>query len=290
MQDISLLKELSDYVIQRHYPNLSNEQNPYLSLLKLVMEKQVNLVCEWMRVGFVHGVMNTDNMSICGETIDYGPCAFMDSYNSKTVFSSIDHHGRYAFANQPAIVKWNLMRFAESIMPLLSNDESQAIVLAESILNSFDDLFRDSWLKMMRRKLGLLSENKEDVNLVHQLLKTMQDKGLDYTQTFCELTKFDSDFLRKSLPEDWLNKWKNRLRFEGKIKNEALEVMQRVNPVLIPRNSFVEEALEEAEDNNVEKIKSLLAALSNPYDAGKLNEKYKNPPLANPSYKTFCGT
>ena len=181
------LQLLLDYVIDRHYPNLKNSKNKAVELLIVVLEKQIDLVVNWMRVGFIHGVMNTDNMSISGETIDYGPCAFMDTYDPKTVFSSIDQMGRYAYCNQPMITKWNLSRFAECLIPLIDKNQDKAIQFATEIINSFEKKYEEKWLNMMRDKLGLFGVNEKDKFLILDLLTWMHQKKVDYTNTFCHL-------------------------------------------------------------------------------------------------------
>ena len=186
-KNIDELKTLLDYVVKRHYPSIEDSKNKSIELLKIVLEKQVDLVVNWMRVGFIHGVMNTDNMSISGETIDYGPCAFMDVYDPKTVFSSIDRTGRYAYCNQPVITKWNLARFAECLIPLIDNDQNNAIKSATEIVNSFEKKYEKKWLNMMRSKLGLLGEEKNDQSLILDLLTWMHEMKADYTNTFCYL-------------------------------------------------------------------------------------------------------
>ena len=184
-----LLKTLLDYSIERHYPNLKGKSNLAIELLKTVMEKQINLVTNWMRVGFIHGVMNTDNMTISGETIDYGPCAFMDTYDPKTAFSSIDHDGRYAYFNQPGITKWNLFRFAETLIPLIDENRDKAILKANEVVNNFSTIYKKYWIEMMRKKIGLFGEDIQDENLINDLLDWMYEKKADYTNTFCSLTK-----------------------------------------------------------------------------------------------------
>jgi uncharacterized protein YdiU (UPF0061 family) len=187
--DIETLKSLVNYTINRHYPELIKENNQAIELLKVVIDTQINLVVDWMRVGFIHGVMNTDNMSISGETIDYGPCAFMDNYDPRTVFSSIDHQGRYCFINQSLIAHWNISRFAETLIPLIDNNEKKAITIGEEIINSFNEKFQSKWLSMMRQKLGLFKEKNNDENLVNNLLSLMHQNNADYTNTFCDLMK-----------------------------------------------------------------------------------------------------
>lgn len=286
--DKNALQELADYTINRHYPEIIHDKNPYLSLLKLVMKKQIELVTDWMRVGFIHGVMNTDNMAVSGETIDYGPCAFMDKYHPATVFSSIDYYGRYAFVNQPAIAKWNLARFAETLLPLLDDDESKAVKLAEATIEHFDDVFKDAWYNMMKSKIGLFGE---DEDLVNSLLKIMIESKLDYTNTFYALTYQSSvESSLNILPKAWLNKWRARVGRNEKSLEAALRIMRKSNPVLIPRNHMVEDALRNAYMEDLKPMKKLLAALSRPYEDNEAYSNYKNTPSDNDQYKTFCGT
>ena len=219
-EDEKNLKTLFDYTIDRHYPKIKDSKTPAIDLLKIVMEKQIKLVVDWMRVGFIHGVMNTDNMTISGETIDYGPCAFMDAYDPETVFSSIDHNGRYAYFNQPGITKWNLLRFAETLLPLIdNNEEDKAIKIAEEIINSFSSSYKRHWFKMMQKKLGLFGEESEDENLINTLLVWMNQNKVDYTNTFCSL--IDEDSLKGKPFQDsvflnWHKQWKKRLTLNKK--------------------------------------------------------------------------
>tara|TARA_B100000989_G_scaffold141746_1_gene105528 strand:+ start:9711 stop:11165 length:1455 start_codon:yes stop_codon:yes gene_type:complete len=287
------LEILVDYVIDRHYPKLRNSENKIIDLLTAVLEKQVDLVINWMRVGFIHGVMNTDNMSISGETIDYGPCAFMDIYDPKTVFSSIDRMGRYAYCNQPVITKWNLARFAECLIPLINTDENKAVSLASEIINSFEKKYEERWLNMMRNKIGLLKSEENDKFLILDLLTWMHQKKADYTNTFCFLMGKkiqkdkifeNSDFL------NWIKRWEKRLKSENRTSDRNLELMKSSNPLVIPRNHKVEEALKAAEEDNFKLFNQLTEILKNPY----LNQKdiidYQVSPNYNEKYQTFCGT
>ena len=246
-----------------------------------------------MRVGFIHGVMNTDNMAISGETIDYGPCAFMDYYDPKTVFSSIDKFGRYAFSNQPAIAKWNLARFAECLIPLIDEDEEQAIKTATKIIDNFQNIYEQKWLNMMKSKLGLVGDNKDDLKLINSLLNWMEKNKADYTNTFCFLMGISVDdkaYKDKSF-EEWLKSWKNRSSLNNSGKEKQLELMKKVNPVIIPRNHKVEEALSDAEKNNYKTLNILLSAIQNPYDPKVDISKFQTPaPSSKEKYQTFCGT
>jgi len=291
-QNIDDLNTLVDYTINRHYPEIQSSKNKALDLLNLVMERQCKLVVNWMRVGFIHGVMNTDNMTISGETIDYGPCAFMDHYNPKTVFSSIDQLGRYSFSNQPPITKWNLSRFAECLIPLIDKNEDKAIQLATEIIDNFQNIYEEKWLNMMRDKLGLFGKSKDDKKLIDDLLTWMKKNKADYTNTFCYLMNIK--IANNSLYEDkefinWSNNWKNRIFINNNSKDKSLELMKKTNPIIIPRNHKVEEALKAANENDLEVMNRLLSNLDNPYSEQKDIEDYQLP-SNNEGYQTFCGT
>ncbi len=287
------LEILFNYVIKRHYSNINNSKNEAIDLLNNVLEKQIDLVINWMRVGFIHGVMNTDNMSISGETIDYGPCAFMDTYEPKTVFSSIDQMGRYAYCNQPIITKWNLSRFAECLVPLIDKDQNKAIDLATEIINTFEKKYESKWLSMMRDKLGLIGVYKGDKNLILDLLTWMHQKKADYTNTFCHLMNFeitndedyeDNDFL------NWKKRWQVRLKTNNYNPEKIMKLMRNSNPLIIPRNHKVEDALNEANNNNMKPLTQLLEVLKNPYTKNKNISEYQKPLISNEKYQTFCGT
>ncbi len=291
-QNIENLNTLVDYTINRHYPEIKKSNSKALDLLNLVMEKQCQLVINWMRVGFIHGVMNTDNMAISGETIDYGPCAFMDHYDPKTVFSSIDKFGRYAFSNQPPITKWNLARFAECLIPLIDKNEDTAIKLATDLIDNFQNIYEDKWLNMMRDKLGLFGEDKNDKKLTSDLFNWMEKNKADYTNTFCNLMDINSDEIYKNNDFiDWKNKWKKRSELNNSTKEKQSKLMKSNNPIVIPRNHKVEEALSEADQGSLDKIKKLLSILKNPYDNQNNIAEYQAPaPSGNEKYQTFCGT
>ena len=287
------LKILFDYVVNRHYPEIIGSKNRPIELLKIVLDKQINLVIDWMRIGFIHGVMNTDNMSISGETIDYGPCAFMDIYDPKTVFSSIDKMGRYAYCNQPMITKWNLARFAECLIPLIDSDQSKAINLATKEINSFDKKYEEKWLKMMGNKLGLSVIKDQDKSLILDLLTWMHQKKADYTNTFCYL--MDEEVQKEKIYDDnnfitWKKRWKERLKKSDKSSINYLSLMKKFNPIVIPRNNKVEEALRAAEENNIDPFNKLLKILKNPYVNQKEIKEYQIPSNTNENYQTFCGT
>ena len=291
-QNINDLNTLVDYTINRHYPEIKSSKNKALDLLNLMMERQCKLVVNWMRVGFIHGVMNTDNMAISGETIDYGPCAFMDNYDPKTVFSSIDKFGRYSFSNQPPITKWNLSRFAECLIPLIDNNEDKAIQLATEAIDNFQNIYEEKWLNMMRDKLGLFGKTKDDKKLIDDLLTWMEKNKADYTNTFCYLMNISIS--NSSLYDDkefinWSNNWKNRIFINNNSKDKSIELMKKTNPIIIPRNHKVEEALKAANENDLEVMNRLLSNLDNPYSEQKDIEDYQLP-SNNEGYQTFCGT
>ena len=292
-QDIKSLKELVSYTIKRHYPEFINSKNQALELLRIVIKKQAYLIAEWMRVSFIHGVMNTDNMTISGETIDYGPCAFMDYYDPKTVFSSIDLHGRYAFGNQPNIAEWNLARFAEAILPLFDLDNKKAISIAEQEINNFKDIFKNNFTKMMKGKLGLISNEIEDDKLMKDLFQLMFKNEADYTNTFVYL--MNGSVPQEKLIKDknfieWKNKWNSRLSKNQDII-KAKELMTKNNPIIIPRNHLIESALSKAEQGNLDEFNKLISALKDPYTDNEQYTGLKNPaPQSEKKYQTFCGT
>ncbi|MFM2094427.1 MAG: hypothetical protein RIS70_1551 [Planctomycetota bacterium] len=309
------LKTLADYTIQRHDPQLQDADRPYLELLKTVMERQIDLVIRWLSVGFVHGVMNTDNMSIAGETIDYGPCAFMDSYSIQTVFSSIDHQGRYAYGNQPQIVQWNLARFAETLLPLIDPDQQRAMEDATTVLRSFVEIFQRRWHAELRAKLGLTNEEPDDESLSQSLLRWMQRTSADYTNTWRRLatgsnshepsgqlgpTDVDPDSQCVEPDElfqdpefiSWYDRWQARLARQNVPKSEAYALMRAKNPAIIPRNHRVEEALAAATDHgDLSVMQRLMEALARPYEDPLVTREYTEPPpSSNTPYRTFCGT
>lgn len=288
------LRALADYAMERHYPEAATADEPYLALLRAVIRRQAALITKWMMVGFIHGVMNTDNMTISGETIDYGPCAFMDAYDPATVFSSIDRQGRYAYGNQPPIAAWNLARFAEALLPLLHQEEDEAIKLAEGAIAEFPELYRGHWLTGMRAKLGLLGEEAKDEALAEDLLQLMQAHHADYTNTFRALTlgKPEDTVLHGSAKfNDWLARWQGRRERQGATMEQAQELMRRSNPAVIPRNHRVEEALAAAEDGDLSVMQRLLEALADPYSLTPGQEAYCTVPAkTDRPYRTYCGT
>lgn len=288
------LRVLADYTIKRHFPELLDNEHPYLSLLKEVIKRQASLVNKWQLVGFIHGVMNTDNMTISGETIDYGPCAFMNTFDPNTVFSSIDTGGRYKYGNQPPIAHWNLTRFAETLLPLLDEDEKHAIKLAEDALDEFPHLFNAFWLDGMRRKLGIFNEGPEDQELFKDLLQAMGKYEADFTNTFLALTfnRLDGMALFHSEEfKNWHTRWKKRIEQQEKTKDDVFTLMKKTNPAIIPRNHLVEEALDavvENEDYSV--LENLLEVLVNPFAHTKKQAEYAKVPIPATPYQTFCGT
>ena len=289
----SELKIFFDYVINRHYPHLKDFENIALEFLKAVLDKQIDLVVNWMRVSFVHGVMNTDNMSISGETIDYGPCAFMDTYDPQTVFSSIDKMGRYAYCNQPIITKWNLARLAECLIPLIDTNQNKSIELATDIINSFEKKYEEKWMEMMRRKLGLSILDEKDKFLILDLLTWMHQHKADYTNTFCYLMneKIQNDKIYTDYHfKIWKKRWQERLKKEKNIQEKSIELMKKNNPIVIPRNHKIEEVLKAAQEDNLKPYLRLLEILKKPYSSREGLRDYQTLSNSNEKYKTFCGT
>lgn len=292
--DKDKLKQLADYTIKRHFPFISDEQNKYVSLLEEVIKLQASLVAKWQCVGFIHGVLNTDNMSICGETIDYGPCAFMDTYDPKTVFSSIDTEGRYSYQNQVAMVSWNLCRFAETLLPLISDDEDKAIDIAQDCLAKFTDLAISNLILGMCSKIGIFEPDSNDESLLNGLLDMMKKYKEDYTNTFLALTFKDFPKSRMFMTDEfsvWYKKYQDRIKSQGKSKEEVFNLMKNSNPAVIPRNHRVEEALAAAENGDFSVMNNLLKALANPFEHSDFQKEYSKPaPKSQCDYKTYCGT
>jgi uncharacterized protein YdiU (UPF0061 family) len=293
--DAQALTTLADYTLQRHYPELREADNPYLAFLHAVMARQAALVAQWQQVGFIHGVMNTDNMALCGETIDYGPCAFMDAYDPATVFSSIDRQGRYAYSNQPVIAQWNLARFTETLLPLLDADPEKSLALGQAAIASFPDRFQHHWLAGMRAKLGLFNQEAEDGALIDHLLAWMQQARADFTQTCRALSS--NTLLEQAIFQDagfreWHARWQARLGRQLEAWDAVQQLMRDHNPVVIPRNHRVEEALHAAvEHGDFTVMQRLLAALESPYVERAENADYALPPISDGAvYQTFCGT
>lgn len=288
------LKQLADYTVKRHFPFILDEQNKYVSLLEEVIKLQASLVAKWQCVGFIHGVLNTDNMSICGETIDYGPCAFMDTYDPKTVFSSIDTEGRYSYQNQVAMVSWNLCRFAETLLPLISDDEDKAIDIAQDCLAKFTDLAISNIISGMCSKLGIFKPNTNDESLLNELLDMMKKYKEDYTNTFLALTFEDFPKSGMFVTDEfsvWYKKYQDRIKSQGKSKEDVFNLMKNSNPAVIPRNHRVEEALSAAENGDFSVMNNLLKALANPFEHSDFQKEYSKPaPKSQCDYKTYCGT
>ncbi|WP_062237216.1 protein adenylyltransferase SelO [Fictibacillus sp. FJAT-27399] len=289
------IKALADYALERHFSEVEKKENPYLTLLEEVIKRQAKLIAQWQLVGFIHGVMNTDNMSICGETIDYGPCAFMDAFDSKTVFSSIDIQGRYAYGNQPSIAVWNLARFAETLLPLLHEEQEKAIELAENALSTFKEWFHNHWQNGMKAKLGLFGEEKQDEALIGELLFLMEKHRADYTNTFLALTfdrKEDHALFDDQEFTKWREKWQARREKQSESMADSLQLMKDSNPAVIPRNHRVEEALDAAvEQEDYSVMEKLLNVLTNPFAHTAEQAEYSSlPPEDGQCYKTYCGT
>jgi uncharacterized protein YdiU (UPF0061 family) len=280
--DVDLLRRLADHAIARHHPSAADAENPYLALFEEVARVQASLVARWMLIGFVHGVMNTDNMTISGETIDYGPCAFMEAYDPDTVFSSIDYWGRYAYGNQPAIAGWNLARFAEALLPLLSDNVEEGIALAENAFGVFRDEYDTVWTYGMRAKLGL-SADVDAASLVDELLLLLKEHRLDYTSFFRGLSRIARGEAGPEGFDDWISRWR--------ALGPDAESMDRVNPIYIPRNHRVEEALTAATAGDLDPLQQLRVALAAPYTERPGLERYASPaPEDFGTYQTFCGT
>ncbi|WP_051307124.1 protein adenylyltransferase SelO [Desulfomicrobium escambiense] len=288
------LRALALYTIDRHFPELREAEDPIPALLASVLARQASLVARWLHVGFIHGVMNTDNMSLCGESIDFGPCAFMDAYDPATVFSSIDHGGRYAYGNQPSIAQWNLTRFAETLLPLLHDSEDQAVEMATAVLETFPAVFRDFWLEGMGAKLGLFGREDGDADLAQALLTLMREEGADYTRTLRDLCRDplpDTPFFRGEGFKVWHDRWQARLTRQHEPLHVARRLMLARNPAVIPRNHRVEEALEAAENGDMTAMTRLLRALEKPYEDNPAHAAFAAPPAtSNAQYRTFCGT
>lgn len=289
------LQTLADYTINRHFPEIKSEEDIHLTLLKKVIERQAELIAKWQLVGFIHGVMNTDNMTISGETIDYGPCAFMDTYKPETVFSSIDRYGRYAYKNQPPIAQWNLARFAETLLPLINSNKEQAVKFAEEALSHFTSIYHFKWLAGMRAKLGIFNEESNDEALIDGILGLMEKHSADYTNTFRALTldeHANTELFKQEDFLEWHEAWQKRLGRQQENKALSLKLMQDNNPAIIPRNHRVEEALEAAvKRGDYTVMERLNAVLARPYAYSHEQEEYTTlPEPTSCHYRTFCGT
>jgi serine/tyrosine/threonine adenylyltransferase len=294
--DGEALRLLADHVIDRHYPEARGEAEPYRALFERVIERQAELVAKWMLVGFIHGVMNTDNCSIAGETIDYGPCAFMDVYRPDTVFSSIDHGGRYAYVNQPRICHWNLARFGETLLPLLADDTDKALEIANETLATFQVRYGQALMAGMRRKLGLLADEEGDAALAQDLLNAMAEAGADFTRTFRLLDPESDDKVRLLFADPakydvWVVRWRERLAREPQDAATRRAAMRSVNPVYIPRNHRVEAVLAAAiERDDYAPFEEFLTVLSRPFEERTGFADYAEPAPDDQDYRTFCGT
>jgi uncharacterized protein YdiU (UPF0061 family) len=295
--DQQALKTLYNYTIERHYPELQEEgENRYLQFLDKVIERQIHLVVDWMRVGFIHGVMNTDNTSLSGETIDYGPCAMMGIYDPRTVYSSIDTMGRYAFGNQPEILQWNIARFAECLLPLINGDSNKAVDQVGSVIAEFPGRFEKEYMKMMGKKLGLTSFKQEDKKLIVSVLNRLMDRRLDYTITFDLLTRSLTSEAAASQLNNELGEcfdlWKKRLNGQHSVSQEVQDLMRKHNPVVIPRNHHVEEVIQECEQTGSTGLaEQFLKVLRSPYKELAQTSGYQDPPSdGDKDYQTFCGT
>ena len=298
--DLEKIRALSDYSINRHYKNIFQKKEKYIEFFEAVCESQLNLISKWMSIGFIHGVMNTDNMTISGETIDYGPCAFMDRYDPNTFFSSIDTQGRYAYSNQPLILSWNLARFAETLIPLIDKNEQNSINILTQKLSLIQSRYEKAWLKVMSEKIGITMTQDGDLELINDLLDIMNNEKADFTLVFRYLADFIigkenlliSLFENSKKIDEWIIKWKNRIEKEGKFDKSLCTKMKKINPLYIPRNHLVEYALSEAlSKENYKPFYNLLSFVTNPYDEISNSEEYTLPaPITNKPYKTFCGT
>jgi uncharacterized protein YdiU (UPF0061 family) len=298
--DTEAVRILADYVLTRNYPELLDAEQPYLALLEGIVARQAELVAQWLLVGFIHGVMNTDNMSVAGETIDYGPCAFMDAYHPSTVFSSIDRFGRYAYANQPAIAHWNLARLAETLLPLLGDDPGKARAAAEAALGDFAPHFEAAFNSGLRRKIGLFTAREEDLALMRDLLEAMAQNGADFTLTFRRLADaaegkdepVRSLFIDPTAFDTWAVRWRGRLKDEPEDAERRRTVMQAANPAFIPRNHQVEAAIAAAvEQGEFGPFEEILTVFEKPYEDQPTLARYAEPPEPHERVlQTFCGT
>ncbi len=291
------LRTLADYTINRHFPEIeASDPERYLLLLEKAIQRQIELVTEWLRVGFIHGVMNTDNTAISGETIDFGPCAMLGTYNPETVFSSIDHQGRYAYGNQPVITQWNMARFAETLLPLIDSDQQRATDAASSRIADFSGQFKQSYLQMMADKLGLAKPSTQDEELISDLLNRMQQQQLDYTITFDRLTlSLSSESHERTMNEelgDWYPQWRRRLKNQSDTKEDAQKLMRQANPLVIPRNHHMENVIRTCvESGAADAAEEFVEVLSSPYAKTDKTWLFQDAPEdADEGYQTFCGT
>ena len=297
------IRKLADFVIKRNYPELQEKANPYTAFMSSVVERQAALIAQWMNIGFIHGVMNTDNMSVAGETIDYGPCAFMDYFDYNQVYSSIDRHGRYAYSNQPSIAVWNLTRLAETLLPLFADDTDEAVEIAKQILTAFASNYQQNLLDGMRKKIGFTIARNDDQVLIDDLLKLMDEHKADFTLTFYYLSRSIEDNVSAGLDlnelfdsstefSDWLSRWRKRLTTEDIDTCSRSTMMLATNPVYIPRNHQIEAAIRAAEDNDdLSVFHELHEILQRPFDLQEGKDRFMLPPEPYEVVEqTFCGT
>lgn len=293
-QDNEAVQALMHYVIERHYPQLASAENQALALLDAVIARQASLIAHWQSIGFIHGVMNTDNSSITGDTIDYGPCAFLDTYQADKVFSSIDRGARYAYQNQPRIAQWNLVNLAQCLLPFIADDQEQAVELAQASINRFDEQFIDAYLQCMRPKLGLEIAHENDLELINDLFALMEEHALDFTNTFRQLAvrSATDQFAPGGSLHDWHLRWQQHLNDVNADTDSAIAMMQRSNPVLIPRNHQIEAAIDAAVHHaDHEPFHQLLKAVTSPFDSAHEAGRYTVPPTPDQEVtQTFCGT
>ena len=298
MQGNEVLKKLADYSIKRHYPELKNADERYLKFFAAVCQSQTRLVSNWMNIGFIHGVMNTDNMTISGETIDYGPCAFMDYYDQKTVFSSIDYAGRYCYGNQPAILVWNLSKLAEALIPLIDDEEQRSIEKLTEVLELVMPSYEKYFYSKMGKKLGIDLISQNNMNLIKDYLKILDSNSIDFTLSFRDLSKIlkktksieDSVFKNSDDFKKWTENWIIKIISEKTNLKEITKKMDLINPCYIPRNHIIEDALKNAVNDDMTLIKEILQLYKNPFEENRDFEVFTKPSKANEPYVTFCGT
>ena len=298
--DQESLRLLAEHVIQRHYPEASKQENPVLAMLDSVIENQAHLIASWQQIGFIHGVMNTDNILLSGETVDYGPCAFMDEYHPETVFSSIDRNGRYAYGNQPTIGRWNLIQLAQVLIPLLDRDREKARELAQESVNKYMNLLTKYYQNSMALKLGICNAMPDDIKLIKDLLDIMAEDKMDYTLTFRYLSDLAGNDARNGVGDlvtlsekfsFWLERWKKRLLLDAQTSIQRQARMYAKNPVFIPRNHLIEEAIQAAENGNLNLFHQLVDILTHPFEYKVELKKYALAPRPEQVVKeTFCGT
>jgi uncharacterized protein YdiU (UPF0061 family) len=298
-RDTEAVGRLADYVIERHYPQAASAERPYRALLDAVIDRQARLIAQWLGVGFIHGVMNTDNMSVAGETIDYGPCAFLDDYHPGRVYSSIDRGGRYAYGNQPRIAQWNLSRLAECLLPVIDVDPGKALEEAQAAVDAFPERFEQAYRERFRAKLGLAAAQGGDADLIDDLLEAMAEAGADFTNAFralCEAAEGRDERFRRELggspaAEEWLGRWRARLAREALDPAERAASMRRESPAVIPRNHRVEAVLEAAVEGDLGPLEDLLEVIASPWEEHDATLPYRSPPRPHEVVQqTFCGT